>query len=521
MPPGPFAPPVTSGNTNKSRFEFLPDAPMKRPPPDAEARVFVASKHTDAVLAAQDEVLRHHASRALSRVNGDLREGAYVGAMLISEAGRTIAHWSALGFRVAATWMRASAALIVEPISAAASRTRTGALHVRLAVGRGLTLLRAGAVRVSVGTASLTTRGVGHAAHAVAVSSLFIWRSLCTGIIYFLRTAVPLTGRAVRHSIAAVALAALVTWRWTTKILQGVSLMLLVVGLALAAILVGLFGAARSGVVLLLKVIRQSLTRSTGTRTDVEPVSVHPAPRGASLGTRFADEVARLRVTVRWRSRAAKPLVVAVFAAFVDQIGRSFRLAPTKPTRVAMAVAVGLIAVGAFESLNRRYQPASAPVGAKLTTNSPTLASLGPAPSQAEASELLRTIKGRSIELLTPVGEAQPDRSVEPSRASTGSARVDDAARQADAMLGSLLIASAPKGANVSVDGIPHGQAPVSIRRLRAGNRLVRVELDGYRRWSWAVYVTPSRQTKVNVSLVPENGTSPTTAVTNSAAFSK
>jgi hypothetical protein len=458
---------------------------MKRPPPDSEARVFVASQHTDAVLAAQDEVLRHHASRALSRVNSDMREGVYVGAMLISEASRKIVHWSALGFRVAATRTRAWAALAVEQFSAAASRTRTGALHVRFAVGRRLTLLRDGAVRVSVGAASLTKRGAGHVGRVLSVGALF-------------------------------------TWRWTTKILLGASLMLLAVGLALAAILVGLVGAFRSGLVLLLKVIRQSLTRSTGTRTDVEPVRVHSAPRGASMGARFTDEVSRLRVTVRWHSRAAGPLVVEAIAAFVNQIGRSFRLAP-QPRRAAMvmAVAVGLIALGAYGSLNRRYQPASAPVAAKLTSNSPTTASEVPAPVQAEAIDPLRTIKERSIELLTPAGEGRPGLHVEPSRASVGSARVDDSPRQADAMLGSLLIASAPKGASVSVDGIPHGQAPVSIRRLRAGNRLVRVELDGYRRWSWAVYVTPSRQTTVNVSLVPENGTSPTSAVTNSAAFAK
>jgi hypothetical protein len=69
-------------------------------------------------------------------------------------------------------------------------------------------------------------------------------------------------------------------------------------------------------------------------------------------------------------------------------------------------------------------------------------------------------------------------------------------------LVGTLLVASAPRGARVSVDGIPHGQAPVAIRRLRAGNRLVRVELAGYQRWSWSVYVAPNRQTKVNVELV-------------------
>ncbi len=522
VPPGPFAPPLPSGGADQShnaRFEFLPDAPMKRPPPDPEARVFVASEHTDAVLAAQAEVLRHHASSSLSRVNSDMREGAYVGAMLISEAGRKIVQLLSLGFRVIATGTRATVAGIARPLAAAASHTRTGALHARLTLSQGLTRFRDSGVRASVVAASVTKRGAGRAGLAVAVSSLVIWRSLCAGIVSFLRVAVPLTGRAVRHSIATVAQAVVFTWRWTTKILLGASLALLAVGLALAAIVIGLVGVSRSGLEVLLSAIRESRARFKATRTEVEPVSLH-SPRAASLGTRFLAEIARLRVTVRWHSRSARPRVNAATAAFVDQIGRTFRLA-SQPTRAAMAVVVALIAVAAYGSFNLLYQPVSAPVAAKLPTGSSALAAVGPAPGNAEAIELLRTIKGRSIELLTPAAEGRPGRPVDPAGASIGSARVDAPVRQTDAMLGSLLIASAPKGANVSVDGIPQGQAPVSIRRLRAGNRLVRVELDGYRRWSWAVYVTPSRQTKVNVSLVPEHGTSPASAVTNTAAFAK
>jgi PEGA domain len=70
-------------------------------------------------------------------------------------------------------------------------------------------------------------------------------------------------------------------------------------------------------------------------------------------------------------------------------------------------------------------------------------------------------------------------------------------------LLGTLVVASQPRGARVTVDGIPRGKAPVSIARLRAGNRLVRLEMDGYQRWSWSVYISPDRPTRLNVDLVP------------------
>jgi hypothetical protein len=88
-------------------------------------------------------------------------------------------------------------------------------------------------------------------------------------------------------------------------------------------------------------------------------------------------------------------------------------------------------------------------------------------------------------------------------------------------MLGTLTIASAPKGAKVTIDGIPRGLSPLSVSRLRAGNRMVRLELDGYQRWSWAVYVSAARPTHLNVSLVPDSAPSPSSAVTNTAAAAK
>jgi hypothetical protein len=536
--PGPSAPAVPTGSSTKpanARFEFLPDAPMKRPPPDPEARLFVASQHTDAVLAAQAQALRHRMPSTLKRVTVDVREDAHVGKALVSEARGKIVQLSALGSRVAASCTRAVWAFVVGHASAAVARSRAGVLHGQRALRRHLTLLGAGAMYLLQGAASLMGRAMGRAAHAgavgasltgrgvrgavaaLSVSSLAVWRSLRVGILLVLYGGSVLTGRAVRRAAEALAVSALFTWRWTRKVLLGASLTLLAVGLALAAIIVGLAGAARSGVVFLLKVIRaQSPARSTATQ--LEPVvAVRASPHVPSFAARLTGDIARVRVTVRWHARSARPIIGAVTAAFASQIGRTFRLAP--PTRAAIAVAVGLIGVAAYGSLNRQNRATlSTPPAAATMASGPTLASVVPAPSAADTIEALRTIKGRSIELLTPAPPAPVVASLSPV---TAPASTEESARKRDVMLGSLFIASAPKGASVTVDGIPQGRAPVAIRRLRAGNRLVRVELDGYHRWSWAVYVTPSKQTKVNVSLVPETGTSSSSAVTNTASFAK
>jgi hypothetical protein len=70
---------------------------------------------------------------------------------------------------------------------------------------------------------------------------------------------------------------------------------------------------------------------------------------------------------------------------------------------------------------------------------------------------------------------------------------------------GSLLVRSDPQGAQVSVNGIVQGRTPLVVRDLDAGSRVVRVELPGYQRWSWAVAIAAERQTPVTVKLQPES----------------
>jgi hypothetical protein len=70
---------------------------------------------------------------------------------------------------------------------------------------------------------------------------------------------------------------------------------------------------------------------------------------------------------------------------------------------------------------------------------------------------------------------------------------------------GTLLVKSDPQGAEVSINGVVHGRTPLMIRDLGVGSRVVRLELAGYERWSWAVSVVANKRTPLNVKLRPDS----------------
>jgi hypothetical protein len=67
--------------------------------------------------------------------------------------------------------------------------------------------------------------------------------------------------------------------------------------------------------------------------------------------------------------------------------------------------------------------------------------------------------------------------------------------------IGTLVVDSRPTGAKVYVDGRLVGSTPLSLRGVRAGEHAVRLEYDGFRRWSGSVRVVAAEQNKVTASL--------------------
>ena len=68
---------------------------------------------------------------------------------------------------------------------------------------------------------------------------------------------------------------------------------------------------------------------------------------------------------------------------------------------------------------------------------------------------------------------------------------------------GSLALRSAPQGAKVFVNGTFVGSTPLLLENLPVGSRAVRMEADGYQRWSTSTRVVADQQTGVSATLAP------------------
>jgi PEGA domain-containing protein/protein kinase-like protein len=66
---------------------------------------------------------------------------------------------------------------------------------------------------------------------------------------------------------------------------------------------------------------------------------------------------------------------------------------------------------------------------------------------------------------------------------------------------GSLVVDSRPPGAKVYVDGRLAGTTPLAMNDVRAGEHAIRLERDGYRRWSSSVRIVAAEQNRVTASL--------------------
>lgn len=64
-----------------------------------------------------------------------------------------------------------------------------------------------------------------------------------------------------------------------------------------------------------------------------------------------------------------------------------------------------------------------------------------------------------------------------------------------------LAVVSRPAGAKVFLDGKPVGTTPLSLPSVAAGPHLVRLERDGYRRWSSSVRVATGKRNRITASL--------------------
>jgi len=85
--------------------------------------------------------------------------------------------------------------------------------------------------------------------------------------------------------------------------------------------------------------------------------------------------------------------------------------------------------------------------------------------------------------------------------------------------VGTLVITSEPEMATVSVDGMERGKTPLTIDRIGAGNRTIRLKMDGFFPVSRIERINSDKETKIHVILEHQTGSIHVTAQTFSDAY--
>ena len=109
--------------------------------------------------------------------------------------------------------------------------------------------------------------------------------------------------------------------------------------------------------------------------------------------------------------------------------------------------------------------------------------------------------------VITPSRPSQ-SLTIELERVGGTAARGADAARPPASPAGStgrftgaLNVVSRPPGATVFLDGKLVGTTPLSLPSVTAGSHAIRLEHDGYRRWTSSIRVVASEPNRITASL--------------------
>jgi hypothetical protein len=88
-----------------------------------------------------------------------------------------------------------------------------------------------------------------------------------------------------------------------------------------------------------------------------------------------------------------------------------------------------------------------------------------------------------------------------PARAAAPARSAQAPAAAGARFTGTLVVDSRPAGAKVFMDGQLVGATPMSLPSVAAGSHVIRLEHDGYRRWSSSARVVAGEQNRVTASL--------------------
>ena len=213
------------------------------------------------------------------------------------------------------------------------------------------------------------------------------------------------------------------------------------------------------------------------------PIDSSSAPAAHAPATIFVARDRAVSGTLFPRSRWAFAIIVCCIAIAAGAV-----FAPTRVPAEPLPAAVAPPAIDAGAAISTSTEPTqtpTVPTAAEHQQEATAHASASaPAPAPAPALPPAR----RSL----PAAERPAPQPTEPPPSPPAST-----------YSGSLAVSSSPPGAQVFVNGAQVGVTPLLLSDLAAGSRVVRLELAGYERWSSAVRIIASEETKVDAQLRP------------------
>ena len=165
----------------------------------------------------------------------------------------------------------------------------------------------------------------------------------------------------------------------------------------------------------------------------------------------------------------------------------------------AVPLSPGPLAVHAADEPQPEYQPAAPPIDTANTGQAALPAARSPkvlTPSPRQPTDLAQPAVKSGGPL--PSADAGPSEQPSPKVTDVSRSPADRTGFQ-----GVLSVETSVPGAHVYINGRPEGLTPVSERQLPAGSHVVRIECEGYERWSAVIRVVAEQTTHVTATLRP------------------
>jgi len=258
--------------------------------------------------------------------------------------------------------------------------------------------------------------------------------------------------------------------------------------------------------------VARDVTRSVtwlSTRQAALKVGLYEMVVGLSgMADSFAGAVRVRGHSMNRRLRLGPSFARATLNAIVMR-GSAFTSRCTPHTRRALIPFVYGVAVGVVvtlflaQSIPRATMPEPGPALSQAASGGP-----GSVVPSVRPPANTRSVGAGVQQTVTTAGRRESDRTsaVSSSQAQSPSPRNAPSGQRAASpkgarYSGSLAVDSAPKGARVLINGVPVGTTPLLLKDVPVGSRVVRLELDGYERWSSAVRVVANQRVLTSVDL--------------------